>query len=209
MFGKNTGPSWRNIRLIAELRRYIEDNKPRPVTDQAPRPSGIKYSLPTDGDYESFEQPSWNNPDNITNFTEYLIQNKISYDESNIRDLYLEWELKNGLRKSFGSEVNKMVDQMFPKPSMFYNAVGMDKRTFHKIKTDYGYKPSKKTAYQCCIGLCLDVNAAEKLLKLAGYALSPSEPMDLIIRFCLEKHIWDIDTINFLLSSFDLEDLDE
>ena len=45
-------------------------------------------------------------------------------------------------------------------------------------------------------------------MKLAGYALSPSDPCDLVIRFCLEKEIWDIGTINYLLSSFDLESLD-
>ena len=70
------------------------------------------------------------------------------------------------------------------------------------------YKPSKKTAFQCCVGLHLDVPAAEKLLKLAGYALSPSEPYDLVIRFCLEKELWELDTINYLLGSFDLESLD-
>ena len=129
------------------------------------------------------------------------------YTES-IRDQYLDWELKNSLRKSFGSEVSRIVDQEFTDPPDFYKSVGMNKRTYHKIKTDYGYNPSKKTAFQCCIGLHLGVPEAESLLKLAGYAFSPAEPGDLIVRYCLENAIWDMDTINFLLNSFDLEDLD-
>ena len=71
------------------------------------------------------------------------------------------------------------------------------------------YKPSRKTALRCCVGLHLDPEEAEELLKLAGFSLSPSEPNDLIIRFCLEKKLWEIEDINYLLSAFDLEDLDE
>ena len=187
--------------LLSELRTYMEDHKSAPA---APGPSGIQFSLME----EAYDEPDQTSPENIESFSEYLEENKIACDESNIRDIYLEWELKNGLRKSFGSEVCRLVDWKFEKPTAFYTPVGMNKRTFHKIKTDYGYRPSKKTAFQCCIGLHLDVPAAEKLLKLAGYALSPSDPCDLVIRFCLEKEIWDIGTINYLLSSFDLESLD-
>ncbi len=199
MFRKENVPAPEMNNLLTELRAYMEDHKPKPVSE----PAGGKYSFMDD-----YEEPSWNNPDNVARFTEYLESNRITYNESNIRDLYLEWELKNGIRKSFGSEVSRMVDRDYAKPSLFYNPVGIDKRTFHKIKTDYCYKPSKKTAFQCCIGLHLDVRAAKNLLELAGYALSPADPMDLIIQFCLEKQIWDMNTINFLLSSFDLEDLD-
>ena len=119
------------------------------------------------------------------------------------------WEKQNSVRKSFSTEVIRMMAFRYDKPSQFYHAAGMDKRTFHKIKTDYGYKPSRKTALRCCIGLHLNPKEAEDLLKLAGFSLSPSEPYDLIIRFCLEKKLWDIEDVNYLLSAFDLEDLDE
>ena len=99
--------------------------------------------------------------------------------------------------------------RIYEKPSQFYHAAGIDKRTFHKMKTDYGYKPSRKTALRCCVGLHLNPEEAEDLLKLAGFSLSPSEPSDLIIRFCLEKKLWNIQDINYILSIYDLECLDE
>lgn len=201
MIGTASTPTPEMENLLSELWTYMEDHKSAPA---APGPSGVQFSLME----EAYDEPDQTSSENIKSFSEYLEENKIACDESNIRDIYLEWELKNGLRKSFGSEVCRLVDWKFEKPTAFYTAVGMNKRSFHKIKTDYGYRPSKKTAFQCCIGLHLDVPAAEKLLKLAGYALSPSDPCDLVIRFCLEKEIRELDTINYLLSSFDLESLD-
>ena len=67
------------------------------------------------------------------------------------------------------------------------------------MKTDYCYKPSKKTAIRCCIGLKLNGEEAEALLKLAGYAFSPNDPDDLVVKFCLENGIWDIPGINYML----------
>lgn len=191
MSGKKEIPAAEAERLLRELREYMQSPKTAPLPPVS-RPERVRYSLRED--IPGFPLQPGNTP---------------PLDESEVRDLYLDWERKNGLRKSFGTEVNRMVDRMYSRPSLFYRAVGMDKRTFHKIRTDYGYRPSRKTAFQCCIGLRLDVRSAEDLLQLAGYAFSPSEPLDLIIRFCLEKKIRDLDTINFLLSSFDLEDLDE
>lgn len=129
-------------------------------------------------------------------------------DDSAAREFYLAWEKEHSVRKSFSSEVIRLMGLKYSKPSMFYRPAGIDKRTFHKIKTDYGYKPSKETAFRCCIGLRLDAEESENLLQLAGYAFSPSEPNDLILRFCLEKGIWDIPSINGLLSSFDLDYLE-
>ncbi len=183
MFGKTPDKN----KLLAELKEYISVHwtqgleKPHLSESSALQPE-IRYSLPVQD---------------------------ISPDESSVKQEYIDWEKTNSVRKSFSSEVVRRVDRQFPRPSAFYNPAGIDKRTYHKIKTDYGYQPSRKTALRCCVGLHLDYEEAAELMKLAGFALSPSEPTDLIIRFCLEKKIWDMDTINFLLSSFDLEDLDE
>ena len=49
---------------------------------------------------------------------------------------------------------------------------------------------------------------AEKLMQLAGFSFSPSDPSDLVVMFCIEKEIWDITSVNYLMDSFDLKDLD-
>lgn len=121
------------------------------------------------------------------------------YDSRALENTYHVWERENSEYKSFSSEVVRMVEQKFRKTSDFYRAANIDKRTYHKIKSDFGYKPSRVTAFRCCIGLQLDVDEAEDLLKLAGMAFSPNDPDDLVIRFCLEKGIRDIPGINYML----------
>ena len=125
-----------------------------------------------------------------------------------VRNYYHSWEKQNSVRKSFSSEVMRMVKEKYPKASRFYGSAGLDRRIFNKIKTDYGYQPSRNTAMRCCIGLHLNGKEAEELLQLAGYAFSPSDPSDLVLRFCLDNGIWDIPSINYLLDSFDIKDLE-
>ena len=47
-----------------------------------------------------------------------------------------------------------------------------------------------------------------RLMQLAGYSFSPSDPSDLVVLFCIEKEIWDLASVNYLMDSFDLKDLD-
>ena len=100
-----------------------------------------------------------------------------------------------------------MVDERFRKASDFYRAAGIDKRTFHKIRSAFGYRPSRMTAFRCCIGLQLNAQEAEALLHLAGMAFSPNDPNDLVLKFCLEHGIRDIPGINYMLYRYATESL--
>lgn len=131
------------------------------------------------------------------------------YDSRALENTYHAWEKENSAYKSFSSEVTRMVEQKFRKTSDFYRAAGIDKRTYHKIKSDFGYKPSRLTAFRCCIGLQLDVEEAEELLKLAGMAFSPNDPDDLVVKFCLENGIRDIPGINYMLYRYATRPLNE
>lgn len=202
LFRKKDYPSPKALELLPDLCAYLKARAvsqtpsvlPDSINEQPSSSEGVRYSIPADTGKPKVQ---------------YSIAFEDDWDrESGILDTYSKWEKQNSVLKSFSSEAIRLMNQKYTKPSLFYHAAGIDKRTFHKIKTDYGYKPSRKTAFRCCVGLRLAPAEAEELLKLAGYALSPSEPMDLILRFCLENGIWDIADINYLLSSFDLEDLD-
>ena len=125
-----------------------------------------------------------------------------------VEETYHAWEREHAELKSFSSEVVRMVRERYRKISDFYRASGIDKRTFYKIRTDFGYTPSRKTAFRCCIGLKLSAAEAEKLLQLAGLAFSPNDPDDLVIRFCLEKGIYDIQGINYMLFRYAVRTLD-
>ena len=130
------------------------------------------------------------------------------WNETGVKEQYRKWEKEQAVRKTFSSEVVRMVGEKFRKAPDFYLPAGIDKRTYHKIRTDYLYRPSRNTALKCCFGLGLDAEEAEALLRLAGYALSPSDPADLVVRFCLEKGIRELASVNWLMDSFDIRDLD-
>ena len=65
------------------------------------------------------------------------------------------------------------------------------------------------TAFRCCIGLKLNMDEAESLLKLAGMAFSPNDPDDLVLEFCLENGIRDIPGINYMLYKYATRPLEE
>ncbi len=125
-----------------------------------------------------------------------------------VQRYYRSWEKKRSVTKTFSSEVTRRVEEQFARASAFYLPAGIDKRTYHKIKADYLYRPSRDTAVKCCLGLGLDDGESRELLQLAGYALSPSDPKDLVILFCLENGIRDLASVNCLLGSLDIKDLD-
>lgn len=160
--------------------------------------SDIKYSLPAENDYFGVGDGKAQIR-NMKEFARDAEKDMALYDSPALENTYHAWEKENSEYKSFSSEVVRMVKEKYDKTSDFYKAAGIDKRTYHKISSDYGYQPSRKTAFRCCIGLRLSAEEAEELLKLAGMAFSPSNPDDLVLKFCLEKGIRDIPGINYML----------
>lgn len=175
--------------LVPEMLEYV---KARYVPE-------IKYCITyTGGDVSSAAEEKETIPD-MEAFKQEAAKDTALYGSPAMERTYHAWERDNSEHKSFSSEVVRMVGERYKKISDFYRASGIDKRTFHKIRSDFGYVPSRKTAFRCCIGLRLSVEEAEALLQLAGMAFSPNNPDDLVIKFCLETGICDIPGINYML----------
>jgi len=200
---------------VPKLLEYLQINyvKPKPQKRYSLREkSDVRYSLPSepvrpaDPDIRYSLPPS--DDEDIRAVLNRASRDMSVLESHALKNYYHNWEKQNSVRKSFSSEVMRMVKEKYPKASRFYGPAGLDRRIFNKIKTDYGYQPSRNTAMRCCIGLHLNGKEAEELLKLAGYAFSPSDPSDLALRFCLDNGIWDIPSINYLLDSFDIKDLE-
>ena len=110
--------------------------------------------------------------------------------------------LKN-LDEGFAVTLLKRIDASGMTDPECYTKANIDRKLFSKIKNKKGYRPSKQTVLAFCIALELPLSDTEDLLMRAGYALSPADKGDVIVRFFIEKKQFDIDKINICLLDHD------
>ncbi|MGM0901886.1 MAG: hypothetical protein ACQEXB_12425 [Bacillota bacterium] len=101
----------------------------------------------------------------------------------------------------------RFIDQSSARDSDVYKKAGIDRKHFSKIRTNPNYRPRKNTVIALALALELDFEDTDELLGAAGYSLSDSETYDLVIRFCLEKEIYDLYSVNQALDYFSLKPL--
>ena len=94
------------------------------------------------------------------------------------------------------------IDERGLKDSDVYNKVNIDRRLFSKIRSNENYHPSKETIILLGISLELNINELQKLLESASYSLPKNNKYDLIIRYCFENKIYNIDDINEALYDY-------
>ena len=202
--GKLGTPAADTERYLPELRTYVKAN-----FECLPDVTFLRIPRETEKHCNTAEKADGGRSVESLPFQPAEAEKNLSLlDSPAMKRYYRSWEKKESVTRTFSSEVMRMVTDQFQKTSDFYVPACIDKRTFHKIRSDYLYRPSKNTALKCCFGLGLNREEAEELLQLAGYALSPSDPSDLVVRFCLEKGIRDLASVNYLLASFDIRDLE-
>ncbi len=74
---------------------------------------------------------------------------------------------------------------------------------FSKIRCNNNYIPKKKILLLSYVYLLsLDENRFNNLLSSAGYSLSKNNNFDLVISYCIENDIYDINIINDYLYTY-------
>ncbi len=109
--------------------------------------------------------------------------------------------LSHNKSKSFNEILFSFIDEKGVKDSEIYKKVGIDRKLFSKIRCSNYYIPKRNVVIKLCFALSLNKCKFNVLLNSAGYSLSRSK-FDLIITYCLDNSIYDIDIINHYLYTY-------
>lgn len=102
---------------------------------------------------------------------------------------------------SFSELLFSFVDEKGFTDSEVYKKVSIDRRLFSKIRCSENYIPKKDNIIKLGLALSLTKDEMDMLLNSAGYTLSTNN-IDLIISFCVENNIYDINIVNDYLYTF-------
>lgn len=114
-------------------------------------------------------------------------------------------QLVKEVGESFHEKLFREIDRSGMSDVEVYKRANIDRKLFSKIRSNPAYHPSKQTILALAIALELNINDTVDLLSRAEYALSPGSKGDLIVKYFIERGIYDIMTINFALDEYGQE----
>ena len=105
--------------------------------------------------------------------------------------------------EGFSEALLRLIDEKGMTDAQCYSKVNIDKRLFSKIRSNPAYRPSKPTAFALAIALELSLEETSALLRKAGFAISHSSKLDIIVEYFIRNKHYNIYEINEVLFDFD------
>lgn len=135
---------------------------------------------------------------NLEVFDEYIAHTLIKNKE----ELNL---LLSQVEKSFSPYLIELIARSGKTEVEIYKKANIDRKLFSKIKKNKNYHPSKNTVIVLALALELSLEATLELLEKAGYTLSHSIKKDLVVKYFIEKKIYDVDLFDLVVEENNLE----
>ena len=105
-------------------------------------------------------------------------------------------DVLNNTGEDLKTMIMRLMSERNMDPPDVYKKIFLDRKVFSAILCKKNYTPKKMTVLGLALAFELDVPTTRELLAKAGYALSPSDKVDLLVEFCLNHKLYDIVDIN-------------
>lgn len=100
----------------------------------------------------------------------------------------------------------QLIDEKgYKKDSDVYNKANISRQVWHNVISRIN-PPSLNFTLKVVFALELNNHECKYLLKKVGYTLASSSTYSLIIRYCIENKIYDLDKVNDYLTEFGYSD---
>ena len=176
--------------LFDDVQSYIDKKLVQEICAmQAPRrvcSDGVrkyKANYNRSNEFESFSNIAWGE----------VASKEIKTDSRSLEDLVTE------LESSFAEALFKYIDDKGLTDPEVYKRANLDRKLFSKIRKNKNYKPSKNTALALAVALELNLDETKDFIGKAGYALTRSSKMDIIVEFFIKQNNYDILELNEVL----------
>lgn len=185
--------------LFALAREYLDKwyIEPRPIFYQLDQ-ADIKRSQKSSGsgslpilnkiDFSTYPRPRASKPRPVSN-----------KKSVNSCPKPLDPSILENLKPTFSQKLFELIKQQGISETDCYTAAGLDRRLFSKIRSDDQYHPKKITVFALILGLKLNLQDAKDLLDAAGYSISHSLKMDVLMEFLIKEEEYNIIKANELL----------
>lgn len=97
---------------------------------------------------------------------------------------------------TFSKMVKKIMEEKNITSKDIYKNTLINRKLFSALNVNDDYIPSRETAIMYCFGLKLNYEESNKLIKLAGYTFNEYSNFDKIIKYFIDRDIYNIDKLN-------------
>ncbi len=106
----------------------------------------------------------------------------------------------------FATKVFEIMDRHnIEKSSTVYNNVMLRRQDFSRVTSFRCKNITRPLVWRIIVGLKCNLEEAEEVLNSAGYTIQEKFRLDIIMKYCIERKIYDIRAINAILNEFEME----